>query len=165
MFCAGMSRYPARERKPPTRLVMLPEHDDGTERLRYDEEAVVTKDVIDESMPQELQEWLEGHSSDSDYTDVSSESGESTSSGSEISEEDLSEELKDLESEAVDVEAEYLALTHDTNPLMNFIAASSDSSDEYVEEDMDSGSSEEDTEEESEDDESDEGDEGESDSE
>jgi hypothetical protein len=74
---------------------MLPEHDDGTERLRYDEEAVVTKDVIDESMPQELQEWLEGHSSDSDYTDVSSESGESTSSGSEISEEDLSEELKD----------------------------------------------------------------------
>ena len=66
------------QRKPPTRLVMLPEHDDGTERLRYDEEAVVTKDVIDESMPQELQEWLEGHSSDSDYTDVSSESGEST---------------------------------------------------------------------------------------
>ena len=145
---------------------MLPEHDDGTERLRYDEERVVTKDTLDESMPQELQEWLEGHSSDSDYTDVSSDSDASTVSGSDVAEEDLSEELKDLESEAVDVEAEYLALTHDTNPLMNFIvASSSDSNDEYVE--MDGSEEEtEDCEEESEDeqsDESDEGEEGESD--
>lgn len=146
---------------------MLPEHDDGTERLRYDEEMVVTKDTLDESMPQELQEWLEGHSSDSDYTDLSSDSGASTSSGSYVSEKDLSEELKDLESEAVDVEAEYLALTHDINPLMNFIVASSDSSDEYVEsEDSEEEieDSEEESEEESEDEESDETDEGESDS-
>jgi hypothetical protein len=144
---------------------MLPEHDDGTERLRYDEEMVVTKDTLDESMPQELQEWLEGHSSDSDYTDVSSDSDASTSSGSNVSEEDLSEELKDLESEAVDVEAEYLALTHDVNPLMNFIVASSDSSDEYVEIDSSEEDSEnsQDSEEESEDEESDDSDEGESD--
>ncbi len=116
-----MSRYPSRTRHPPTRLVMEPEHPDGSERPRYEEEAVKAglEPLGNEyNISLELQEWLEGNTSDSDYNP--SEDSSSDDDESSLSAADLQEELEDLHKEAVDEEAEALAAAHRDNPWMSY---------------------------------------------
>lgn len=145
-----MSRYPSRTRQPPTRLVMEPEHPDGSERPRYEEEAVkagLESLGIEYNISLELQEWLEGNTSDSDYEP--SEESSSDDDEASLSAADLQEELEDLHKQAIDEEAEALAAAHSDNPWMSY------QSDATTDEGETDPSGEEDSEEDSGDDESD----------
>ena len=116
-----MSRYPSRTRHPPTRLVMDPEHPDGSERPRYDEEAVkagLESLGIEYNISLELQEWLEGNTSDSDYEPT--EDSSSDDDESSLSSADLQQELEELTKPTIDEEAEALAAAHTDNPWMSY---------------------------------------------
>jgi hypothetical protein len=129
---------------------MEPEHPDGSERPRYEEEAVkagLESLGIEYNISLELQEWLEGNTSDSDYEP--SEESSSDDDEASLSAADLQEELEDLHKQAIDEEAEALAAAHSDNPWMSY------QSDATTDEGETDPSGEEDSEEDSGDDESD----------
>jgi hypothetical protein len=116
-----MSRYPSRTRHPPTRLVIDPEYPDGSERPRYEEEAVglgLESLGIECHISQELQEWLEGNTSDSDYEPTAEESSSDDDDASTAV--DLQQELEELTKPTIDEEAEALAAAHADNPWMSY---------------------------------------------
>ena len=116
-----MSRYPSRTRHPPTRLVIDPEFPDGSERPRYEEEAVgwgLESLGIEFNISQELQEWLEGNTSDSDYEPTAEESSSDDDDASTAV--DLQQELEELTKPTIDEEAEALAAAHADNPWMSY---------------------------------------------
>jgi len=140
-----MSRYPSRTRHPPTRLVMDPEHPDGSERPRYEEEAVqvgLESLGVEYNITLELQEWLEGNTSDSDYEPT--EDSSSDDDESSLSSADLQQELEELTKPTIDEEAEALAAAHSDNPWMAYHSNATDEGETDPSGEEDETSSEED---------------------
>jgi hypothetical protein len=101
--------------------VIDPEFPDGSERPRYEEEAVgwgLESLGIEFNISQELQEWLEGNTSDSDYEPTAEESSSDDDDASTAV--DLQQELEELTKPTIDEEAEALAAAHADNPWMSY---------------------------------------------